>query len=384
MLNCAVFNGITNDEIMLPVDWDTSTLDNSLRTAQTIYGVVGLGTEYENPANPKASVSVTINLPAFEASVDGGVYTGTVRNTTNRTVSGLVIVAAYNKAGYLAAIESGEYRNLAIGAAYSLKSTISKADYPEASFDIKVFFWDMNYIPLSDAMIPIEGTRHWIQLTAPAGVTVTNWRLSGTTVPADGSIVVDYHTGFVWVDDGRDGTYTFQGLNGSTVTYTVQYTFQNMNPAPRLSLNGNGMGVAFGSTAGSYPPANVFDGSGTTFYEHNSDTAYVGWDFGAGNAKVINVLKFQPRGGTNSTRAYKGRLQGSNSGTNSGFVDLFEWDVPVSSISTANPCIWYVRPINTNGVAYRYYRWYGVVDAQVNGGPNSRANMSNIALYFDP
>jgi hypothetical protein len=312
------------------------------------------------------------------------VYTAVARNTTSHAVSGQILIGAYKKNGMLAKLEIGEYNNLAAGGAYIFTSTMKVSDYPEESYDIRIFFWGTDFIPQSDVMKPIAGTRHSLQLTAPAGVTVTNWRISGTAVPADGSIVVDYHTGFVWVDDGKEGTYTFQGLNGSTVTYTTQYTFKNMKPAPRLSLNGNGMGVAFGSTSGgSYPPVNAFDASGSTFYEHNSATAYVGWDFGAGNAKVVNVLKFQPRGGVNSTRAYKGKLQGSNTSTSSGFVDLFEWDVPVSSISTANPCIWYVRPIDTKGVAYRYYRWYGVVDSQVNGGPNSRANISNIALYFD-
>jgi len=381
--DCVVFTGASVEKAALPVTWDMSSFGPESPGVQTIYGVVG--GPYINRHNLRASIDVKLNIYAFDSVLENGVYVSSLINHSDGDVEGYFMLAVYNSGGKLVELETKPFAAVIEGGV-SVTFAIDAEKYAEGGYKLLAFCWDSDYIPLAasrEPRIELYG-RHWLQLSAPAGVTVTNWRLSGTSVPADGSIVVDYHTGFVWVDDGREGTYTFQGLNGSTVTYTTTHTFYNMRPAPRLSLNGNGMGVAFGSTAGSYPPVNAFDASGSTFYEHNSAAAYVGWDFGAGNAKVVNVLKFQPRGGVNSTRAYKGKLQASNAGPNTGFVDLFEWDVPVSSISTANPCIWYVRPINTNGVAYRYYRWFGVVDSQVNGGPNSRANISNIALYFDP
>ncbi|MFF2446639.1 glycoside hydrolase N-terminal domain-containing protein [Neobacillus sp. NPDC058068] len=161
----------------------------------------------------------------------------------------------------------------------------------------------------------------------------------------------------------KEGTYKVAAttLSGNPVEMAI--TFKNLSPLTKLTVAGNGS--PFGSTnSGTYPPTNVFDGKTETFYDHSTATPYVGWDFGAGNAKAVNLIKFYPRKDFEG-RMEKAKIQGSNTSTSSGFVDLYT--IP----DTPQPG-WNAISFH-NATTYRYYRLVGT-----NG---SRANVSELEFY---
>ncbi|MFF2446654.1 FIMAH domain-containing protein [Neobacillus sp. NPDC058068] len=167
----------------------------------------------------------------------------------------------------------------------------------------------------------------------------------------------------------KEGTYKVSAGNDESTLIT----FTNMTPMPNLTVNNNGKGSAFGSTKGSYPPENVFDGNPATFYEHNSTNAYVGWDFG--KPVAINVVRYLPRTGTNAQRSQGAILQGSNVSPSSGFEDLYYIsEYPQNGTDKS----WYTINLN-NEKEYRYYRWLGaVID-----GNNTRANVAELQFYVN-
>lgn len=161
----------------------------------------------------------------------------------------------------------------------------------------------------------------------------------------------------------KEGTYKIIARTSSGQSAEIEITFKKMSPMPKLTIEGNG--GYFGSTnSGSYPPKNVFDGKTETFFDHNTATPYVGWDFGEGNARVVNLIKFFPR--TNfEGRMNKAKIQGSNTSPSSGFVDLY-------TFNDSPPSGWNVIAFH-NTTPYRYYRLVGT-----NG---SRANVSELEFY---
>ncbi|MFF2446653.1 FIMAH domain-containing protein [Neobacillus sp. NPDC058068] len=167
----------------------------------------------------------------------------------------------------------------------------------------------------------------------------------------------------------KEGTYKVSVSNEESILIT----FSNMTSMPNLTVNNNGNGSAFGSTKGSYPPENVFDGNPATFYEHNSTNAYVGWDFG--KPVAINVVRYLPRLGTNAQRSQGAILQGSNVSPSSGFEDLYYIsEYPQNGTDKS----WYVINLN-NEKEYRYYRWLGaVID-----GNNTRANVAELQFFVN-
>ncbi|TXK84423.1 hypothetical protein FU659_09315 [Paenibacillus sp. N3.4] len=136
-----------------------------------------------------------------------------------------------------------------------------------------------------------------------------------------------------------------------------------MSLMPNLAVPGNGSVI--GSTlTGSYPPSNVFDGQTNTFFDHSTATPYVGWDFGAGNAKAVNFVRFYPRTSFESRMA-SGKIQGSNSAT-SGYVDLYTF--------TALPAAGWNFIALDNKTSYRYYRY---TSAQAD-----RGNVAELEFYI--
>ncbi|TXK84410.1 glycosyl hydrolase family 95 catalytic domain-containing protein [Paenibacillus sp. N3.4] len=201
--------------------------------------------------------------------------------------------------------------------------------------------------------LQVQGSRTW-SVTQEDGTATTD-----ATIDPSGIL---YAT--------SEGIYkvTAKASNGSADEIVV--TFKNMSLITNLSLNNNGNGSAFGSTSGgSYPPSNVFDNNASTFYDHSVTIPYVGWDFGS--PKVINVLRFLPRSGTNAARIYQAKFQGSNTSASSGYVDLI---TITDNPSNANSSSWYIKTLN-NSTGYRYYRWLGT--------DGSHANVAEIQLFVN-
>lgn len=207
---------------------------------------------------------------------------------------------------------------------------------------------------------------HLVQLNA-SGTGLT-WSVTNADGSPTTNAIIDPNGGLLMA--ASEGTYKATVTSSSGEAESIMITFSNMAPMPNLTFNGNGNGSAFGSTSsGSYPPKNSFDGSASTFYDHSTSAPYVGWDFGPNNAKVINVLKFMPRSGSNALRATGAILQGSNDNKN---YDNLYTVIDTFSPSTTQP--WYIKAIN-NTTAYRYYRWLGI-----NG---SHGNVAEIQLYLN-
>lgn len=121
-------------------------------------------------------------------------------------------------------------------------------------------------------------------------------------------------------------------------------------------------GSSFG-TAGTWnPPSDtydkVFDGDTSTFFDSTTASgAYAGIDLGSGGAARVDSIKFCPRVGYEG-RMVGGRFQGSNSGTNTGFTDLY------TVTSQPNPGC--TRVNISDQSSYQYLRYIGGTDSYGN------------------
>lgn len=238
----------------------------------------------------------------------------------------------------------------ALATLVAASSAATIADFPQA---------DLTGV---DAVTVTGG--HTVQLHAGTGRT---WSVTPADDSAAPGATIDASGGILWVSG--DGTYQVTAKAPGAADIVVTVTFIDVPPPLRnLSLNGSGTGSAFGSTSsGSYPPPNAFDDNPSTFYDHNSTTPYVGWDFRSPTA--VNLLRFLPRSGTNAARIAGAKLQGSNTSPTAGYVDLATiTDQP----TTANSSSWYVKALDST-TPYRYYRWLGT--------DGSHANVASIELY---
>ena len=114
----------------------------------------------------------------------------------------------------------------------------------------------------------------------------------------------------------------------------------------------------------------AFDNDISTFFDYSqSDGGYTGVKLNSGNGKVITKIRFYPRGWEQYLidRMIGGKFQGSNTGENEGYTDLY-------TIATTPNAEWNeVNIINSN--AYTYIRYIG---------PNgSYGDVSEIEFYDD-
>ncbi|WP_222708619.1 cohesin domain-containing protein [Paenibacillus sp. N3.4] len=201
-----------------------------------------------------------------------------------------------------------------------------------------------------------------LQLTAdhPSNNSVT-WSVSNQDGTSTTDAVINAR-GLMYAT--KEGTYKVSATTKSNETAEIVVTFTKMSSLSNLAVTGNGS--AFGSTSGgSYPPTNVFDGKTTTFFDHSTTVPYVGWDFGAGNAKAVNFIRFYPRTSFEA-RMTGGKIQGSNSAT-SGYVDLY-------TFTASPPAGWNFIALD-NKTPYRYYRFLGI--------DGSHGNVALLELYVN-
>lgn len=122
-------------------------------------------------------------------------------------------------------------------------------------------------------------------------------------------------------------------------------------------------GTLFG-TSPSYAPGfefnQAFDGDINTFFDYASaNGGYTGIDLGAGNEKEISKIRFYPRAGEEYfvLRMVGGKFQGSNTGNDTGYVDLF-------TITTA--LAGWNEVALTNTTRYRYVRYLSPAESYCN------------------
>ena len=244
-----------------------------------------------------------------------------------------------------------------------------------------------------------------------------------TWVPAlQTEAVIDRTEGLVLVT--QPGTYRVEAFANTTapvfagtshapvftpgeVLKSVILTFDDFEaPIQRLTRIGAGNGTFTRSGGSDVQATGVFSdafNNGTTGnnYEHNADTAWIGWNFP--EPTVVNVLAFVPRTGVNANRTYMGRLQARKSASDP-WVDLFTNSAPpVYMNSNAVPVAavlqeWHVKAINPENEAYLQYRWLGwqasgvpagtVGTTLMNGAEGSgnngrsRGNIAELAFFY--
>jgi len=129
-------------------------------------------------------------------------------------------------------------------------------------------------------------------------------------------------------------------------------------------------GTIFGSVPPptGHEPDKAFDNDNGTFFDYSqSDGGYTGVKLNSVNGKVITKIRFYPRGWEQYfiDRMIGGKFQGSNTGENEGYTDLY-------TITTTPNSQWNEVIIN-NPNAYTYIRYIGP-----NGG---YCNVSEIEFY---
>jgi len=133
-----------------------------------------------------------------------------------------------------------------------------------------------------------------------------------------------------------------------------------------------------GTSFGTNPPwtpgrefDKAFDGNTSTIFDYAfANGAYTGIDLGSANAKKIVKIRFFPRSDFSGggARMLGGKFQGSNAGSNSGFVDLH--------VVTSTPALGnWIEVTISDQTAYRYLRY-----VSPDGG---YGNVAEIEFYTD-
>ncbi len=139
-------------------------------------------------------------------------------------------------------------------------------------------------------------------------------------------------------------------------------------PSGDPEVSGTIIGTS-GSCCG-HPKEEAFDGPTSTYFDAPSaDGGWVGYDFGAGNEKVITTVGYYPRLGFLS-RSNGGKFQGSNNASFSSPVTLYTIvGTPLATYTTI--------PIN-NSTAFRYVRylaptggWGNIAELDFHGHANT-------------
>jgi hypothetical protein len=166
----------------------------------------------------------------------------------------------------------------------------------------------------------------------------------------------DYEVGD-WVRATSNGSLWDGAYNGS-----------NSKATPTKSSNTLPSGVASADTEyeATYAAWLGFNGL-LTAYWCPTNTAlphWIGYDFGAGNSKVINKYRFMGHTGSSSSNPKTFKLQGSND--NSIWIDLDS-----RTLADYNAYTWTDYLTFSNNTSYRYYRLY--ITAVLGGGANYTA-----------
>lgn len=167
-------------------------------------------------------------------------------------------------------------------------------------------------------------------------------------------------------------TYVWLPFTGSDLNFSLDWNSRwEIDPAngtwrtpqeayTRVTGTSFGSSPAWGNSSNTYDK--VFDGNAGTYFDYtNGVNGYAGMDFGAGNEKAIAKISFLPRAGY-AERAYGVKIQGSNTGQDSGYEDIAQ----IESIPTG---LWediYVK----SPKAYRYVRYVS--------GDGTNANMAEM------
>ncbi len=124
-----------------------------------------------------------------------------------------------------------------------------------------------------------------------------------------------------------------------------------------------------GTATGSNTRDKVFDDNLSTYFDApTASDAWVGYDLGAGNQKVVSVVRFAPRS-NNAGRMVGGQFQGANRADFSDAVTLY----PIS----LQPLDGFFTTVNLqNNTAYRYLRYLGP--------PGGFCNVAEIRFYGAP
>ncbi|ANY69083.1 hypothetical protein BBD42_23315 [Paenibacillus sp. BIHB 4019] len=152
------------------------------------------------------------------------------------------------------------------------------------------------------------------------------------------------------------------GIDGMPVTYSL-----SAGDGPLVKASGTIFSAGPPYRPG-FEAEKVFDGDVSTYYDfHHPSGAYVGIDLGEGNEAVVRKLRFHPRDKYPS-RMVDGQFQGSNEGTNTGYLEDFYVVPPMTKDG------WREEEIN-DPTAYRYLRY-----AAPFGG---WGNIAEIEFYLD-
>ncbi len=160
----------------------------------------------------------------------------------------------------------------------------------------------------------------------------------------DGNQITSLSKGYQEVVENTD-FFTLRSRGGDDIGF-----FGKFMGMPDTNLCIGGVPLSGGDNT-SYPKGNAFDGSISTAWMSSQTTtaipnnAFIGYDFGAGQAKVINQIKVAQYADSAYTIA-TAKFQGSNDGTNWADVQT------VTLIKNADLNTYAI----TNTTAYRYYR----------------------------
>ncbi|WP_433259647.1 discoidin domain-containing protein (plasmid) [Streptosporangium sp. CA-135522] len=147
-------------------------------------------------------------------------------------------------------------------------------------------------------------------------------------------------------NDGSYRYYRYIGGSGKTSVAEIKLFTDALPPGPQPldQLIGSPFGTGGTSAAA------AFDGDVTTSFKGQDTTAAVGLDLGAGNTKVLKRLRYHPDG-VQPQATGGARIQGSNTSSTAGFVDLYT--IP------GNPAATWHEAVLDSQTAYRYYRYVG-------------------------
>ena len=135
-------------------------------------------------------------------------------------------------------------------------------------------------------------------------------------------------------------------------------------PLKRRYLTGTPFGLAGSWNDSGQTFHMVFDGDINTFFDHGTATAYAGIDLGAGNASVINYIRYYPRIDDRQdivNRLRGATIRGSNTlpsnSTNAGSTGTILHTVPTASNLNLQ---WYTVTSSDTTTAYRYLWIYNI------------------------
>ena len=92
-------------------------------------------------------------LYRFVSSIKDGKYVSALHNLKEEAMEGYFILAVYDSKGRLAFIESKDF-NMPSREYGFTEFSISATEYPDSDYTIKAYFWDLNFVPLNEALTP--------------------------------------------------------------------------------------------------------------------------------------------------------------------------------------------------------------------------------------